>query len=188
MKKIFGRHYKNFIFIILFFAFMQNTTQAYETVLVEFPNAGWHKVFYQKRDHQVIGQYLPSGQSRDNYIESMVFHSYKGEKNRRLTALYMLEYHIGQAMYRYNDMQLTYIKNDSNDAIAIWCSERASQCEIVRSTQGFEGIITMHYINKNPQYFQNICSQWLNIVRGIKLYYSYYRWDVIMNKANTVEL
>lgn len=188
MKKILGNLYKSCLGFLISFILVQNVCFAYETVLIDFPNNGWHKVFYAQKAKEIIGQYVPSGQTKDDYVESVILHSYKWSTNRNITPLYMLQYHLSQACLRDKDMQIAYLKQDPNDSMAMWCSAKTSQCEIIRAAQGYEGIITMHYVNKNPQLFQNLYPQWLNIMRDVKVYYSYYRWDVMMNKANTIEL
>lgn len=188
MKKIFGRLYKLFLLTVLCFSSAQSCSLAYETVLINFPNGGWHKVYYENRTKEAIVQYVPSGQTKTNYTETIIFHSYKWALRSNMSVGSLLQYHLSQTALKYRDLDLKILKDDRMDSIAIWCSNTASQCEIVRSAQGYEGIITMHYINKNPQYFQTVCPTWLEIMRKVKIYYSYYRWDIIMNRANTVEL
>ncbi len=188
MKKIFGKLFKN-IFILFFITLcFQNAANSYETVLIDFPNSGWHRVFYEDRVKEAIVQYVPAGQTKTNYIETVIFHSYKWEYSSNISAQSILKYQLNQTALRYRDIELTYLKDDPMDTIAVWCSKSASQCEILRAAQGYEGIITMHYINNNPQYFQSISPNWINIMRKVRIYYSYYRWDAIMNKSSTVQL
>ena len=188
MKKIFGTLCSKSFLILLFFFFVQNMALSYETVLIDFPNNGWHRVFYEDRVKEAIVQYVPTGQTKNNYIETVIFHSYKWEHDANMTPKSVLKYQLSQTALRYRDIELSYLKDDSMDTMAIWCSKTASQCEVIRVSQGYEGIITMHYINNNPQYFQSICSTWVNIIKKVRIYYSYYRWDVIMNKSSTVQL
>ena len=188
MKKMFGKLYKVILVFFVSLFFVQVSAGAYETVLIDFPNGGWHKVFYETRPKETIVQYVPEGQTKFRYGETLIFHSYKWTMNRNMSSQSLLKYHLSQASLKYRDIQHSTIKDDPLDSIAMWCSALASQCEIIRSTQGYEGIITMHYINNNPQYFQNVYPTWLEIIRKVRIYYSYYRWDSIMNKANSVEL
>lgn len=188
MKKIFGKLYKNLFCILICFICLQNLAFSYETVLIDFPNGGWHKVFYENRTQEAIVQFVPSGQTKSTYFETVIFHSYKKSLYGNMTPESILKYSLSQTAMKNRDMDLSYIKDDDNDAMAIWCSASASQCEIIKAAQGYEGVITMHYINNNPQYFQTICSNWVNIMKKVKIYYSYYRWNVIMNKTNSVEL
>lgn len=188
MKKMFGKLSKSFLYLIIFFICTQGIGYAYETVLIDFPNNGWHKVFYQQKEEEIIGQFVPSGQTKDDYSETIILHSYKWAQDKRLKCLDMLEYHLQQAQMRYRDVKPVYLKNDPNDTMAVWCSKTSSQCEIIRAAQGYEGIITMHYVNRNPKQFQSVYYDWLDIMKNIKIYYSYYRWNQLMNKENVIEL
>lgn len=188
MKKILGKLNKNIFCILICFFCLQTLAFGYETVLLDFPNGGWHKVYYEKRSTEAIAQFSPSGQTKTNYIETVVFHSYKKSLYGKVTPESILQYHLSQAALKYRDLEMSYTNNDDADSMAIWCSAMASQCEIIKTAQGYEGVITIHYINKNPQYFQVICSNWVNILKKSKIYYSYYRWNELMNKANSVEL
>ncbi|MDD3237392.1 MAG: hypothetical protein PHV37_04775 [Candidatus Gastranaerophilales bacterium] len=188
MKKIFGKFYKLFLTSIFVCFFIQCTVFAYETVIIDFPNDGWHKVFYKQQGKETIVQYVPSGQTQQNFNETVIFHSYKWRNNQKAGADTTLQYHLNQAHLKYKDMQYKKLKDDPADSIATWCSASASQCEIVRAAQGYEGIITMHYINKNPMYFHNVYPNWYNIIRLVRIYYSYYRWNNVMGKELTVEL
>lgn len=188
MKKMFGKLYKSFLYLIIFFICAQGICCAYETVLIDFPNNGWHKVFYQQKEQEIIGQYVPSGQDKDDYSETVILHSYKWAQQKRLKPLDMLEYHLQQARLRYKDMKMAFLKNDNVDTMAVWCSESSSQCEIIRAAQGYEGLITMHYVNRDPKQFQEVYSEWFDIMKNIKIYYSYYRWNQLMNKDTTIEL
>ncbi len=189
MKKISGKLFKNLAFAIVTCFMFQCVCFAYETVLVSFPNDNWYRAFYENRTTESIVQYFPSGQAKDDFKESVVFHSYKWAFSKRdLVAKQVLAYLLSQSTMHYRDVSLTYLRNETNDAMAVWCSASASQCEIVRVSRGYEGIIAMHYINNNPQYFQSVSPTWINIIKNIRIYYSYYRWDTIMNKRYTVEL
>lgn len=188
MKKILGKLYNHFFCILICFICLQNLAYSYETVLIDFPNGGWHKVFYENRDQEAIVQFVPSGQTKASYLESVIFHSYKKTLYGNVTPESIFQYHIRQAMKKDRSIKMSYTKVGEDDTMAIWCSKAASQCEIVRTAQGYEGIIVMHYINNNPQYFQSICPNWVNIMKQVKIYYSYYRWNSTMNKANSVEL
>ena len=66
--------------VLLFSAIFFITTLcvfAYETVIIKFPEGQlWIRGYYKKIGNEAILQYLPNGQSRDNWNESVVIHSY----------------------------------------------------------------------------------------------------------------
>ncbi len=187
MKKIFGNLYNKFLLSIALLLMLQGIASAYETVIVDFP-PGWQRVFREVRQNEAIVQYLPNYQTRDNYSETLVFHSYKWELNRRMTALTIIQALLDQVSKKYSDMAMTTMKNTPKDNIVIWCSKSASQCEIIRVTQGYEGIISMHYINKNVESFKGTYTFWLDFLAHAKVYYSYYRWNLMLQKPSAVVL
>ncbi len=188
MKKIFGKLFSNIVLIFIFTLCFQKMAFGYEAILIDFPSGGWHKVFHEDRVKESIIQFVPANQTKNSYLETVIFHSYKWEYNSNLTPESVLKYQLSHTALKYRDIELSYIKDDPTDTMAIWCSKSASQCEIIRVSRGYEGIVTMHYINNNPQYFQSICSNWVNIIKKVRIYYSYYRWDIIMNKSTTIQL
>lgn len=187
MKKIFGNLYNKFLLSIVLLLMLQGIASAYETIIMDFPQ-GWQRAYHDTRPNEAITQYLPNNQTRDNYNETLVFHSYKWELNRRMTPLSIIQALLGQVSKNYSDMTTSTIKNSPKDDIAIWCSNQASQCEIIRVTQGYEGIISMHYINKNVNNFKSNYTFWLDIITHAKIYYSYYRWNLMLDKPCTVIL
>lgn len=62
------------------------------------------------------------------------------------------------------------------------------QCEFFRVTRGYEGIVTIHYMNKNKEDFMENYNQWYNIIKRAKLYNSYYRDERMLDKAEYFEL
>lgn len=187
MKKIFGNLYNKFLLLITFLLMFQGIASAYETVIVDFP-PGWQRAFREVRKNESIAQYLPNYQTRENYTETLVFHAYKWELNRRMTPISIIQTLLEQVSRKYSDMTLTTMKNTPKDNIIIWCSKSASQCEIIRVTQGYEGIISMHYINKNVESFKSNYLFWLDLVTHAKIYYSYYRWNLMLQKPSAVVL
>lgn len=165
---------------------------AYQTVLVDFPQMqGWHAAYYDTQGSETILQYTPAGQSYENWTKSVVFHSYKEYDSTTSSARFMDT--TTAQMERQNPSQLyKYLKYTEEDSIATRCIQKnvntPSQCEIYRVSYSFEGLITMHYINKNIQDFHNTYSQWYEIMRDIRIYYSYYRTDRILDKATIFEL
>lgn len=168
------------------------TAFAYETVLIDFPqNQGWHAVYYQTQGSEAILQYVPRGETEQEWTRTLVFHSYKN-----LNALNNAAAFIDRAtmqMEAKNSSQLyRYVKYNDMDSIATRCVQQnvyiPTQCEIYRVSKSFEGLISMHYVNKNIQNFKNTYNVWYDIVRDIRIYRSYYRTDRIMDKATSFEL
>ena len=100
---------------------------------------------------------------------------------------------LASAASQNQTMRSTIIKDRPEDSVAIWCAEKnkimPAQCEILRVTSAYEGIVSIHYINKNPKYFlQYQQKDWLNIVRNVRIYYSYFRWDRVTGKETSVQL
>ena len=90
-------------------------------------------------------------------------------------------------------MKRQILKDSGVDSIAIWCVNKnaamPAQCEILRVTSGYEGLISIHYINKNPQYFMTYQKDpWLKIIRDVRIYYSYFRWDRVTGKETSIQL
>src|SRR5574344_1543988 len=164
---------------------------AYQTVLVNFPyDEGWHNVYYGQRGDESILQYTPRGQNAKNWTRTLIFHSYK---NPQYDDLGRFTNTLTAQMEAINPTGgFRTIKNDENDYISARCvSKRGTypaQCEILRSTNTFEGFITMQYINKNTANFKKNYNTWLDIVRDIRIYYSYYMDERILNKATSFHI
>jgi len=177
------------LIISLFFA---QSAFAYETVLVDFPsNQGWHEVYYATRNDEAILQYAPVGQTAKNWTKTVVFHSYKNLSwtdsaaefmNRRTTEMESQNF---SQLYKYR-------KYTEADSIATRCVTKnavvPTQCEIYRASKSFEGLISMHYINKNVEDYKSTYNAWYDIIQNVRIYYSYYREDRIMDKATSFEL
>ena len=165
---------------------------AYGTVLVDFPsNQGWHPVCYETLGNESILQYVPVGQSAENWNKTVVFHSYRGYNQTTNSAKFMdkttmeMELKNSTGLYKYT-------KYTDVDSIAVRCVEKNAyiprQCEIYRVSNSHEGIITMHYINKNTVDYKNTYDMWYEIIKNVRIYYSYYMNDRILNKATSFEL
>lgn len=178
------------LIISLFFA---KAAFAYQTVIVDFPpNQGWHSAYYATRSDEAILQYVPVGQSAQNWTKTIVFHSYKDMDPSEVSASRFMDTSTAQ-MERQNSSQMyKYLKYSDEDAIAARCIEKNQntprQCEIYRASYSYEGLITMHYINKDTRDFWNTYDLWYQIVKDIRIYYSYYRTDRILDKATIFEL
>lgn len=165
---------------------------AYETVLIDFPTGvSWDAVYYQTEGTEAILQYVPHGQSAASWTKTLIFHSYKtidqgGSASALMDKTTMEMENLNQSQsYRYT-------KYSETDSLATRCitknSQTPTQCDIYRVSKSYEGLISMQYINKNIQDFKNTYNMWYNIVQNIRIYRSYYRDNVIMDKATTYEL
>lgn len=180
------------VLLLIISLFVAQSVWAYETVLVDFPpGQGWHSVYYGEQGIEAILQYVPGGQSYQNWTQSIVFHSYKDHEKYGSAEKFMNQ--TTSQMELQNSSQLyTYIKTSEEDSIATRCVKKnantPTQCEIYRVSTSYEGLISMHYINKNVQEFRSSYDKWLNIMKGIRIYYSYYRDDRILDKAIIFEI
>lgn len=180
------------VLLLIISLFVTQAAFAYQTVLVDFPkNQGWHSVLYETIQDEAILQYVPGGQSEQNWSRSLIFHGYKNLSWTNSASVLMDR--LTQQMEAQNSTQLyKYIKYTPEDSIATRCVEKNSrigaQCEFFRVSQSHEGLITMHYINKNVQDFKNNYDQWFQIIKDIRIYYSYYMDDRVLDKATSFQL
>ena len=163
---------------------------AYETIIIKFPDREpWVKAYYKKEGTEAILQYVPAGQSSNNWTRSIVVHSYK-------YSTYPLNSFVANSSAQLLKVNPTApyktIRLTNNDAIIGRCTQDygkvQAQCEFLRVTRGYEGVVTIHYMNKNKDDFIANYNQWYNIVKRAKLYNSYYRDERILDKAEYFEL
>lgn len=182
---------KKVLLLIISLLFAQSAF-AYQTVLVDFPeNQGWHDVYYANQGSESILQYVPAGQDEQNWTKTVIFHSYKSLSWTN-SAAGLMDRLTGQ-MEKQNSTQLyRYTKYKEMDSIAVRCVKKnaiiPAQGEIFRVAKSFDGLITMHYINKNIADYKSTYSTWYEIMRNIRIYYSYYREDRVLDKATSFEL
>ena len=182
--------------VLIYILFITPKALAYQTVLVDFPeNQGWHSVYYATQGNESILQYVPIGQSYENWTKTMVFHSYRnadGSENLSNNAGKFMDTTTSQMEYQNSSQLYKYTKYTNMDSIAVRCVQKnayiPTQCEIYRVSNSYEGLITMHYINKNISDYKNSYNLWYEIMKDIRIYYSYYREDRILDKATSFEL
>lgn len=165
---------------------------AYQTVLVDFPpNQGWHADYYDAQTGEAILQYVPVGQSYENWRQTVIFHSYKNLSWTN-SASALMDRLTGQMEMQNPSQQYKYLKYGAADSMATRCIQKnakiGAQCEIFRASQSFEGLITMHYINRDVQGFKSAYAMWYDIISNIRIYYSYYMDDRILDKATSFQL
>ena len=174
----------------IFLLFSSLMVFAYETVIIKYPaEEMWQKAYYKKIGDEAILQYVPKGQSKENWKRTIVAHSYyqSGYPIRVFIANELLK------MMKMNPTaQYKYLKLTDIDVIAGRCTNDfkniPAQCEFFRATRAHSGIITLHYINRDKEDFMENYHQWYDIIKKAKYMNSYYRGDRIFNKAEFFEL
>ncbi len=163
---------------------------AYETIIIKFPNKElWVKAYYKKIGNEALLQYVPRGQARDNWSRAIVIHSYKYSN-------YPINVFLSNTTDKMQKINPTSpyktLRLTENDAIVGRCTTNYNkvqgQCEFLRVTKGYEGIVTIHYMNKNKDDFMYHYNQWYDIIKKAKLYNSYYRDERTLDKAEYFEL
>jgi len=180
------------VLLLIISLFVVQSAIAYETVLVDFPeNQGWHAVYYGTQGTEAILQYVPIGQTYENWNKSVIFHSYKNLSWTDSAAAFMDSQTTGMEAKNHTQ-NYRYTKYTEMDSIATRCVQGNSliptQCEIYRVSKSYEGLISMHYINKNVSDYKSSLDLWYEIIKDIRIYYSYYRDDRILDKATTFEM
>ncbi len=183
MKKI-------LLFISLFLCSAILGVYAYETIIIKFPDRElWVKGYYKKIGNEAILQYVPGGQTSENWTRTIVVHSYKDSN-------FPINVFAGNNMARMRRMNPTSpyktLRLRDNDVILGRCTEDygkiKAQCEFFRVTKGYEGIVTIHYMNRDKDNFMAEYDKWYDIIRKAKLYNSYYRDERTLDKAEYFEL
>lgn len=194
-KKQPGNMSKTKLILFCFFVlnFFAQAANCYQTALITYPeyNKNWKQVYFGKQYDEAISQWIPAYSNNNDWGESVVFHAYNWAKGNSCYK-FMLNLLAGVES-KNKTMKQQIIKDKFEDSVAIWCVDKTSsmqaQCEIVRVTSAYEGLVSIHYINKNPQYFKDYQQDnWLKIIRNVRIYYSHFRWDRVQNKETSVQL
>lgn len=163
---------------------------AYETIIIKFPDKElWVKAYYRKVRNEAILQYVPHGQTGNDWTRTVVVHSYNG-------STYPINIFISNNLARMKKINPTgtykTLRLTPYDAISGRCTDDygsiKAQCEFFRVTRGYEGIVTIHYMNKDKANFMAEYSKWYNIIKKARLYNSYYRDERTLDKAEYFEL
>ena len=164
---------------------------AYQTVAMDFVGL-WYKINYVNNERDAIVHYIRQGYTKDNWTESIVFHTFKWTKDKEMSAQELMSSLLNDVRRKNNTIQVEYIKRHPQDMIASWCVDKnenmQAHCEILRTTQSFDGALSMHYLNKNIDHFNLVKQEWLERIRKARVYQSYFRLDRILNKSMTFEL
>lgn len=163
---------------------------AYETIIIKYPQGElWVKAYYKKVRDEAILQYVPKGQTSENWMRTIIVHSYEYSSIPVNTF-------IGGDLTRMKKTNPTsgyqYLKLTDTDAIAGRCTDDyknvKAQCEFYRVTRAHGGIISIHYINRDKDDFYANYDQWYNIIKRAVLYNSYYRDERTFDKSEYFEL
>ena len=163
---------------------------AYETIIFHFPDGElWESAFYRKRGSEAILQYVPGGQTSENWTRTIVVHSYNDND-------YAVSYFAQKEMLKMRRINPTgkyvTIKARENDAIYTRCTDDykdiKGHCEFLRITHAHGGIVTMQYMNRDKKDFKNNYTLWLQVIRDARLMNSYWRNERTFNKSIYFEL
>lgn len=174
--------------LILFFSTL--AVFAYETVIIKFPQGEvWEKVYYKKAGLESILQYVPRGQTYQNWNRAVIVHAY----NEAAYPITVFMANNIAAMAKFNPTgRYKYLRLNDVDCIAGRCTKDyhgvKAQCEFFRASRTHGGIISIHYINKDKDDFMNNYTKWYDIVRKAKFLNTYYRWERTLNKSEFFEL
>lgn len=181
---------KALLFSLLLFLLSGLCVFAYETVIIKYPDGElWEPVYYRQTYNEGIVQYVLKGDTSRNWQKTVIIHAYNNYINSARTLLGSV---TALNQKQNPTSKYTLIKNTTNDAIAIRCTNfyknLVPQCEILRAAKGHKGIITIHYINKNIEEYKNTYDDWYDIIKKAVFYESYFRNDRILNKSMYLEL
>ncbi len=163
---------------------------AYETIIIKYPDGElWTKAYYKKAGAEAILQYVPKGQTRDSWTRTIVVHSY-------YESAFPVNNFIAGELLRMTKINPTgrykYLKLTPVDSIAGRCTEDyknvKSQCEFYRVSRAHEGIVSVHYINRNKRDFLENYRVWYDIIRKAKFLNTYWRNERMLNKSEYFEL
>ncbi len=176
---------------VLITIFSINAAQAYQTVTMDFPG-NWYKINYISNENDAIVQFIRQGYNANNWEESVIFHTFKWSQKRNMAAKSLMLYLLKDVEKRNSTIKVEYLRLDPEESMSSWCVQAnktmPAHCELLRTTQSFEGALSMHYINKNPQNYNAVKNDWIERMNKAKVYQSYFRLDRILNKSMTFEL
>jgi hypothetical protein len=163
---------------------------AYETIIIKYPPGElWVKAYYRRIGNEAILQYVPNGQSNKEWKRSIIVHSYY-ESAYPIRNFTMLEL---QRMLKTNPTgRYRYLKMNERESMVTRCTDNykdvKAQCEFFRITHVHNGIVTLHYINRDKENFMDNYKEWLDIIWKAKYYNSYYRDERTFDKSEYFEL
>lgn len=178
------------LILCLFFS-VATPANAYQTVAMDFPG-NWYKIKYINNERDAIVQFVRQGYNQNNWDESVIFHTFKWTQERGMPAKNLLLSLLSDVQRKNNTLKVQYIRLDEEEALVSWCvnavKDMPAHCEILRTTQSFEGALSMHYVNKDIRHFYTVKQDWVERISNARVYQSYFRLDRILNKSMTFEL
>ena len=181
---------KKALLFSLIFLFSILAVYAYETIIIKFPDGeNWEKAYYKKIRGEALLQYVPVGETSDNWNRSIVIHSYEFSDY----PINVFSNNNIRRMVKANPTgKYKTLKMTENDALFMRCTkdykEIKAQCEFYRISRAHGGIITIHYMNRNKQDFMDNYTLWWEIIKGAKFYNSYWRDERTFDKSIYFEL
>jgi hypothetical protein len=181
---------KRALLFSIFFFFSTIAVLAYETVIIKYPPGDlWVKAYYKKVGNEAILQYVPKNETSANWNRTIIVHSY-------FESYYPVNVFITNQLIGMKKNNPTgnyrYLKSTPNDSMAFRCTEDykeiKAQCEFYRVSHAHDGIISLHYINRDKEDFMANYKEWYEIIKRAKYYNSYYRDERILDKAEFFEL
>ena len=181
---------KKVLLFSLLFLISSLSIYAYETIIIDFPNGEkWEKAYYKKVFNEALLQYVPYGETSDNWVRSIVIHSYIDSEYplRNFSNNMILKMQRANPTAPYRTLKLR-----ETEALFTRCTEDykniKGQCEFYRVTRAHNRTVTIHYINRDKENFKNNYTLWLEIVRKARFLNTYYRNDRTLNKSEYFEL
>lgn len=181
---------KKVLLVSLFFLLSSISVLAYETIIIKYPEGEiWEKAYYKKMGDEAILQYVPKNQTVNNWNRTIIIHSYFESAwpvNVFMTnELLKMSKNNPTGLYK-------NLKLSPNDSITGRCTENykgiKAQCEFYRVVRAHEGIISVHYINRDKDDFFKNYKQWYDIIKKAKFLNTYWRNERTLNKSEYFEL
>lgn len=181
---------KKLLLCSLIYLFGTLSTFAYETVIIKYPPSEmWEKAYYKKIGDEAILQYLPKNQTRDNWTRTIVVHSYY---DSGYPVNIFMANEVAKMAKNNPTAPYKYVRLTHNDSMAGRCTKDykgiKAQCEFYRVARAHEGLVSIHYINRDKDDFMKNYQQWFDIIKRAKFLNTYWRNERTLNKPEFFEL
>ncbi|MBQ3310573.1 hypothetical protein IJG72_00705 [bacterium] len=177
------------IFSLIFFSLITaSSVLAYQTLAFDFPKGAgnWIVAYHRKFNNETIVQYVPLGETHEYWNQTFIIHSYRNSSYANAYSLLRNQIARLEKINSYSKYQ--FERKSNEDAIATRCvvgNERMlTQCDIYRAIKSFNGYITVQYINKSIESFNNNYLKWLEAIRRAQPYQAAFRNDRYLSKDN----
>jgi len=181
---------KKVLLFISLIIFVTLSVFAYETIIFHFPDGElWESAYYRKVGNESILQYVPGGQTSNNWTRTIVVHAYSESD---AVATYFAQREMLKMRKINPTGKYSTIKARENDAIFTRCTDNykdiKGHCEFLRVTRAHGGIVTIQYMNRDKKDFENNYTLWLQVIRDARLMNSYWRDERTFDKSLYFEL